>query len=161
MKYINNKWTGVILLCTIALSGLFITGFIIDKINEPEPMVRAGKSYTPAMASNVTSRTLNTAFMVSDQRASIVSYNTLISVAATIVLANSGQVVLQTKTGAGAWTNISSAQFTVGAGLSFNSSCTVSVFGVVGRADSVKVISNNLVGTPTYGQPAGIEILIN
>lgn len=121
----------------------------------------APRSYTPAMAYNIMTRTLGTAFMVSDQRQSIVTYNILITNTATLVAGNSGQALLQTKTGAGAWTTISTGQNTVGSGLVYSGSNTQSVFGVVQRGDSVRIIQNNLVGTPTYGQPVGVEIQLN
>lgn len=118
-------------------------------------------SYTTGLASNVSNRTLGTAFMVSDQRPSVVSYNVLVTNSATVVAGNSGQVQLQKKTGAGAWTTISTGQSTVGSGLVFTGAYTQSVFGVIGIGDSVRIISVNLVGTPTYGQPSGVEIQLN
>lgn len=118
-------------------------------------------SYSPGMAANVSSRILGTAFMVSDQRPSVVSYNVLVTNSATLIAGNSGQVLLQKKTGAGAWTTISTGQSTVGSGLVFTGSYTQSVFGVIGIGDSVRITNVNLVGTPIYGTPAGVEIQLN
>lgn len=153
MKYIKHPFTQTTLLL-ITIICVMISAFS----NSEAPK---GQSYTPSMAHNVSSRSLNTAYVISDQRQSIVSYNVLISVAATILLANSGQISLQRKPIGGSWTIIQQAQFTVGAGLSFNSSCTVSVFGVTDRGDSIKITNTNLAGTPVYSGASGLEILIN
>lgn len=119
------------------------------------------RSYTPSMAYNIMTRSLTTPFMISDQRQAIVVYNILIANTATLVAGNSGQVLLQTKTGAGAWTTISTGQNTVGSGLVYSGSNTQSVFGVVQRGDSVRILPNNLVGAPSYTAQQGMEILIN
>lgn len=121
----------------------------------------APRSYTPAMAYNIMTRTLNTPFMVSDQRQAIVVYNVLVANTATLIAGNSGQILLQTKTGVGAWTTISIGQNTVGSGLVFSGASSQSVFGVVQRGDSARILSNNLVGTPTYTAQQGMEIQIN
>ncbi len=123
--------------------------------------IKARYSYNPAIAHNVPSRALNTPFMISDQRDAIVSYHGLITVTATLLAGTSGQIILQRKTGAGAWTSISTGQLTVSSGLVYNGSATVSVFGAVTKKDSVRIITNNLVGTPTYGSVQGMEILTN
>lgn len=120
-----------------------------------------GNSYTPSMAYNIASRSLNTPFMVSDQRASIVSYNILVTNTVSIILGNDGQVLLEKKTGAGAWTTLSTGESAVGLGLSFTSSSTQSIFGVIDRGDSVRIRSSNVTGSPTYGSPKGMEVLIN
>lgn len=38
---------------------------------------------------------------------------------------------------------------------------TVTVMGFVPRGYYVRLRSNNLTGSPTYGSPAGIEVLLN
>lgn len=177
MKYIKNPVVQFITILIVLIS-LFITGFVniknapnkeknleirIDSLESSLSRMEERLklfSYNPALAYNSATRTIGSTFVLSDQRQGIICYNTLISVAATILLANSGQVILQSKI-AGSWTNIHVGQFTVGAGISFNSSCTVTTFGVINRGDSVRIITNNLVGTPSYGTPAGMEILIN
>jgi hypothetical protein len=169
MKYIKNPSLQVAFLALIFI-GFMLSGFLgknseaseLIKIkNEIIALQTLGNSYTPAMAYNTAARSLNIPFMVSDQRTSIVSYNILITNTATIILGNNGQLFLETKTGAGAWTTISTGQSNVGSGLVFSGSGTQSIFGVVGRGDSVRIRSNNVTGTPTYGPPTGMEILVN
>src|SRR5882757_6243004 len=170
MKYIKNPVVQFVTI-VIILIGFLITGFVniktipnkeialetrIDSLESSLSRMEERLklfSYNPSLAYNSATRTIGNTFLLSDQRQGIICYNTLISVAATILLANSGQVILQSKI-AGVWTNIHVGQFTVGAGISFNSSCSVTTFGVINRGDSVRIITNNLVGTPTYSTPA-------
>lgn len=138
------------LIIVIAIATGVISGFVVTPAR-----------YTPPAAANVANRTLNSPFMVNDQRMAIVSYNIIIGNSATLVLGNDGQVFLETKTGAGAWTTISSGRSSVGSGLVFSGTNSISLFGVVGRGDSVRIRTNNVTGTPTYTALQGMEILIN
>lgn len=169
MKYIRNPSLQIAFLALIFI-GFMLSGFLgknsevsdLEKIKNDITMLKnVSRSYNPSMAYNTASRTLNTPFMVSDQRPSIVSYNILVTNATTIILGNDGQILLEKKTGVGAWTTLSTGESAVGLGLSFTSSSTQSIFGVIARGDSVRIRSNNVTGTPTYGTPTGMEILIN
>jgi hypothetical protein len=169
MKYIKNPSLQVAFLALIFI-GFMLSGFLgknseaseLIKIkNDIAALQHMGNTYTPSMAYNTASRTLNTPFMISDQRQSIVSYNILITNTATVVLGNNGQVLLETKTGAGSWNTLSTSQSSVGSGLVFSGGNTQSIFGVISRGDSVRIRSNNVMGAPVYGTPTGMEILIN
>lgn len=169
MKYIKNPSLQVAFLALIFI-GFMLSGFLgkssevseLIKIkNDITALKNISRSYSPSMAYNTMARTLNAPYMISDQRSSIVSYNVLVTNTATLILGNSGQILLETKTGAAAWAIVSTGQSSVGSGLVFSGAGTQSIFGVVGRGDSVRIRSNNITGSPAYGAPTGMEILIN
>lgn len=118
-------------------------------------------AYTPAQVANAMNRTLNSSFQVSDQRMGIVSYNVQITNAATVVLGNSGQILLEISPDNSSWTTISTSTASMGSGVLVTAISTATVFGYVPRGYYVRIRSNNLSGTPTYGAPSGVEILIN
>lgn len=155
MKYIKNPITQVVLLVVLIIS------IIVSAFNKGTETKTEIKSYTPAIVANSVTRPLGTAFLISDQRAAIAAYNVPITNTATLILGNSGQVLLQKKTGTGAWTTISTGPSSVGSGLVYQGTSSQTVFGGIAPGDSVKIISNNLVGTPTYGTPVGMELQIN
>lgn len=131
----------------------------INIITSPE--IEKMFAYTPAQAANIMSRTLNSSYQVSEQRSGIVVYNVLVTNTATLILGNTGQVILETSPNNSTWTTISTGQSGVGSGLVFSGNGTQTIFGFVPRGYWVRLRTNNVTGTPTYGSPAGMEILIN
>lgn len=159
MAYLKRNWLYFVIVTCIFIAGsTAIFSFNTEKKKEANSL---HISYTPASAANVMSRTLNSSYQASDQRSAIVSYNILITCTATLIAGQSGQVILETSPNNSVWTTISTGQHTVGSGLVFSGGVSVTVAGFVQRAYFIRLRSNNLVGTPTYGSPSGIEILIN
>ena len=160
MEYIKKHWAFfVAFTCMVIATSALVYSFTTERVVEKN---KSGNfAYTPAQVANVMSRTLNASFQPSTQRMAIVTYNVSITNAATLVLGNSGQIILETSPNNSTWTTISIGASSIGSGLLITSVSSVTVMGFVPRGYYVRLRSNNVTGTPNYGAPAGIEILLN
>lgn len=156
MAFIKRNWIALsMLLMCVAL------GTLAAIIRTPEKDVKGGFAYVPAQAGNVMSRSFSTSFQPSTQRMAIVTYNVSITNAATLVLGNSGQVILETSPDNATWTTISTGASSMGSGILVTSISTVTVMAFVPRGYYVRIRTVNITGTPTYSSPSGVEVLFN
>lgn len=161
MAFIKKNILWLISIIVVGAMGLTFGLNVPVKSKAPEVRVVGNYAYTPSQVANVMNRTLNSSFQISDQRMGIVSYNVQITNSATVVLGNSGQIILETSPDNSTWTTISTSAASMGSGVLVTAISTATVFGFVPRGYYVRIRSNNVTGTPTYGAPSGVEILIN
>lgn len=173
MAYIKRNW----ILLTVLFGAFLSIGVLIvntnkaaEKVTYNLPEIRDIKTvdpwfarfaYVPAQAGNIMGRTIGTSYQPSLQRMAIVAYNVTITNAATVLLGNSGQVILETSPDNSTWTTISTGASSMGSGILVTSISTVTVLAFVPRGYYARIRTVNVTGTPTYSAPAGIEVLFN
>lgn len=119
--------------------------------NKPE------RSYTnPA-------RSLNTAFQVSTTQDMYVSYSVLVTSVAALLVGSRGRVTLQYADNAAMTTNlvdIMSVDAGVGSGLVVTNYLPVVLSGIIPRGKYARLVSTNIIGSPTYAVQSTQEVSI-
>jgi hypothetical protein len=150
MAFIKRNWILLSVLCLFIALGTLLANTSFK-----------GDSYMPPSVASGVTRSLNSAVQISTTRNAIVSYTVLITSAATLVAGSTGQAIIETSPNNSTWTSMQTGQFGIASGLLITSTNTVTVTAFVPRGYWMRVRSNNVIGTPSYGSAIGIEVLTN
>lgn len=108
-------------------------------------------------------RSLNSAFLISSTRDSLVRYSITITSAATLLLGSRGTVYLRYADDSGFTTNVKEVDrqgFGVGSGLVVTGYSTISVGGPIPAGKYVQIVTENTSGTPTFAFNSAQEVLV-
>lgn len=113
------------------------------------------------------SRSVNTAFQISTTQDTSVSYSVDITTALSLTTGSAGTVYLEYADNSGFTTNVkevghftTSNTGTLVVGLALNQIATAQLNGLIPAGKYVRLRTNNITGTPTYGTPASQEVLL-
>lgn len=114
-----------------------------------------------------TTRSLNTAFLVSSTSAAFVSYTVDIATTLSLTTGQTGTVTLQYADDSGFTTNVKTVQSSVNGnggtlaiGLGLTQTGTAALTGMVPAGKYVKIVTANTVGTPTFTYRSQQEVLL-